>query len=396
MTQDYFPENFVKDALSRCVVEVMMREWPQQWLNLLPLILCKKCNTSVLYVLWRLAEDVGIHFKPNNKLRRQEILNMMTTSMPQILGYISETLQSSDHRLSLLALNTLTSYLEWITIEGSLIQFLSHILSSSPSSSETFLLQAKIIASDCLEAILSRRKFKDEETTALQTFFSEENLSSILQVSRICQDNIKVGGSFEFLDLSKRMASLLTNAAKFALNSDVLRDPSNPVMAVLMKENFDLLSHANQSISFTTLSFWKTFTKEPLNVEDGQFIRSYFRILPQLLYKLPDDHDFVINEFDSYEEYETFFFQKRADVLAILRQLTLTKDEVTFDCCLHLLEQLMTNLKSHQNKKQRRKDWEIMACIFESVTIKLPSPGKVIFYVLDYFFKNDEVSVNNS
>jgi hypothetical protein len=149
-------------------------------------------------------------------------------------------------------------------------------------------------------------------------------------------------------------------------------------MQVVMKELFSLLSHQNQSIAFMTLSFWKTFVKEPVNIEDGQFVRSYFGLLPQLLSKLPDNHDFVIHEFDSYEEYEFFFFQRRADVLSILKQVTVTNDEVTFDCCLQCLEQLLTNLKSNGDKsKQEKKEWEIMAVILESVTVKLPSPSKV-------------------
>ena len=31
-----FTENFLKDGLGKCVVEVIMREWPQNWPDLLP------------------------------------------------------------------------------------------------------------------------------------------------------------------------------------------------------------------------------------------------------------------------------------------------------------------------------------------------------------------------
>lgn len=382
LSRDNLPESFLKDALSRCIVEVIMREWPQKWPNFLPLSLSINCNTSTLYVLWRLAEDVGIHFKPTNSTRRREILNMITSSLGQILGYISVCLQSSDRRINLLALDTLTSYLEWITVESSLIQFLCHILSIDPSNSDSFLIRSKMTSCDCLIAILSRKKYKDEELSAVLSIFSEKNLSSIIQVSRVCQEKIKVSGSFEFLDLAKRVSSLMTTAAKFAISQESLKKESCQTIDIMIKELFALLSHPNHSLSLVTIPFWKNFAKDPGNLSGSrgdEFVRQYFSLLSLLLKRLPQDHDFVVHEFDSFEDYETFFFRGKTDVLDILRHVTESKDQVSFDCCLQLLNLLFSNLKSTVNPKDCRRDWEVMAWILDAVSNRVPDPEKVTF-----------------
>lgn len=55
----------IKDALSRVVVEMIKREWPQQWPTLLAELqtACKHGGSQtelVLFVFLRLAEDVAL------------------------------------------------------------------------------------------------------------------------------------------------------------------------------------------------------------------------------------------------------------------------------------------------------------------------------------------------
>ena len=391
--QDNLSETFFKDALRRCVVETMMREWPQKWPNLLHnVLLSSPCNSSVLLVLLRLGEDVGIHLKPlNSSLRRREILNMITSSTGSILSYISSCLQSNDRRINLLALNTLSSYLEWISVESSLLQFLCSILTVDPSNSDSFLLQSKQMSCECMTTIMSRKKLKDEEVTALFTILSDTNLSSIILLSRICQDKIKVKGSFEFLDVGKRVARLLTCVAKFALQHQDSINDSN-ILPSLTKELFALLSHPNQSLSFSTIEFWKAFLKAPdiPSVAAEDFSRQYFSLLPSLLTKLPQDHDFVLHEFDSFEEYESFFHKEKVELVNILRLMTEIKDELTFDCSLQLLHHLLStrNLSSSRLEKST-KDWDIMVFILDAVCSRLPNPKKVCihsYFILYRFY----------
>lgn len=58
-------QGHIKDAVSRLVVEMIKREWPQQWPGLLDELneLCSRGETQtelVLLVLLRLAEDVAV------------------------------------------------------------------------------------------------------------------------------------------------------------------------------------------------------------------------------------------------------------------------------------------------------------------------------------------------
>ena len=184
LSDESLSANFLSDGLSRCVVEVMMREWPQKWPQLLPLLLSMPKKTSVLHVLWRLAEDVGIHFKPKNAQRRREILTTITEHLNLILGYIWDCLQSDQSSLCLLALKTLTAYLEWTPIEGQLIRFLCHILSTPTSPDNHLLVQSKTIACDCLVNLMGRKKLKGSEAEAIAVLFTDDILSVLFYLLR--------------------------------------------------------------------------------------------------------------------------------------------------------------------------------------------------------------------
>jgi exportin-5 len=184
LTDSSLSENFLSSALSRCFVEVMQREWPQKWPNLMTLMLSMPKNTSVLHVLLQLGEDVGIHFKPKNPARRRDILNTMNQSIPQIMEYLWDCLQSGHSHICNLSLRTLTAYLEWIPIESQLIRLLFHILSLPCSPGNNPIIQSKVMACDCLISILSRKKMKDAEVEALSVLFMNENLSILFNLLR--------------------------------------------------------------------------------------------------------------------------------------------------------------------------------------------------------------------
>lgn len=89
-------EAHIKDALSRVVVEMIKREWPQQWPSLMQELdaLCSIGPTQtelVLLILLRLAEDVLI-FQTVPNQRRREIMQGLTSSLSQLHEYFLRTL----------------------------------------------------------------------------------------------------------------------------------------------------------------------------------------------------------------------------------------------------------------------------------------------------------------
>lgn len=92
-TEPFLQEaNHIKDALSRVVVEMIKREWPQQWPTLLA-ELSQACTRGesqtelVLLVFLRLVEDVALLQTLESNQRRKDIYQALTTNMSAIFTF---------------------------------------------------------------------------------------------------------------------------------------------------------------------------------------------------------------------------------------------------------------------------------------------------------------------
>ena len=142
---------FMKDALARVVVELVKREWPQQWPSLLQELdsLCALGETQtelVMFVLLRLVEDVAVLQTLEQSQRRKEIYSALTANMEQIFSFLLGLLEkhyrayretsSPEHcRVATAILNTFGALVEWVNIQHSmandkyLLRCLTHLLS---------------------------------------------------------------------------------------------------------------------------------------------------------------------------------------------------------------------------------------------------------------------------
>lgn len=86
-------EAHIKDALSRVIVELIKREWPQQWSTLLA-ELSEVCTLDesqtelVLLDFLRLIEDVALLQTLKSNQGRKDIYQALTTNMAQIFAFI--------------------------------------------------------------------------------------------------------------------------------------------------------------------------------------------------------------------------------------------------------------------------------------------------------------------
>lgn len=92
-------ENHIKDALSRVVVEMIKREWPQQWPTLLA-ELSQACTRGesqtelVLLVFLRLVEDVAILETLESNQRRKDIYHALTSNMTEIFSFFLRLMET--------------------------------------------------------------------------------------------------------------------------------------------------------------------------------------------------------------------------------------------------------------------------------------------------------------
>lgn len=91
-------ETHIKDALSRVIVEMIKREWPQQWSSLLDelSLACTRGESQtevVLLVFLRLVEDVALLQTLESNQRRKDIYQALTTHMAQIFAFFLKLME---------------------------------------------------------------------------------------------------------------------------------------------------------------------------------------------------------------------------------------------------------------------------------------------------------------
>ncbi|XP_039198691.1 exportin-5 isoform X2 [Crotalus tigris] len=170
-------ESHIKDVLSRIVVEMIKREWPQHWPDMLKELdtLSEEGETQtelVMFILLRLAEDV-VTFQTLPAQRRRDIQQTLSQNMEKIFSFLLNTLQQNVNkyrcakmdaaqeskaqancRVGIAALNTLAGYIDWVAM--------NHITADNCKLLEMLCLllnepELQIGAAECLLIVVSRK-----------------------------------------------------------------------------------------------------------------------------------------------------------------------------------------------------------------------------------------------
>lgn len=174
------------NASSRCVIEVLMREWPQNWPQFMSHLLQRDSELS-LFVIWQLAEDIGLFFLPNNAQRRREMNNEFLNNINNIYSYISNCLMSNDFNMRLISLSTLNGLLEWTPIDSNVLNILVQMLANhcnDTNDSNDKSIEMKQSICDCLLLCLNRKTLKPNDKIAIQILFTESNINLIVNIVR--------------------------------------------------------------------------------------------------------------------------------------------------------------------------------------------------------------------
>ncbi|CAG2117811.1 unnamed protein product, partial [Medioppia subpectinata] len=175
------------NGLSRCVVEVVIREWPQNWPQFIPHLLQKESTLS-LYCIWQLSEDIGIFFRPNNGQRRREITNELNNNLNEIYSYIYKCMDSPDTDLCLTAICTLNVMFEWTQLDENLLNALMQRLAADYHHNKCIQMKQSIC--DCLLVCLNRKQLKPNDKIAIQTLHNNYNISIIVSIVGSLQTNL--------------------------------------------------------------------------------------------------------------------------------------------------------------------------------------------------------------
>ncbi|XP_071432148.1 exportin-5 isoform X1 [Pithys albifrons albifrons] len=354
-------ESHIKDVLSRIVVEMIKREWPQHWPDMLKELdtLSTQGETQtelVMFILLRLAEDV-VTFQTLPTQRRRDIQQTLTQNMEKIFSFLVNALQQNVNtyrcvvgapqeqevlttpqktdlaqepkaqancRVGIAALNTLAGYIDWVA--------LSHITADNCKLLEMLCLllndpELQVGAAECLLIAVSR-KGKLEDRKPLMVLFGDVAMHCILSAAQTADGEGLVEKHYVFL---KRLCQVLC-----ALGSQLCAllgsccDVETPANFGKYLESFlAFTTHPSQFLRSSTQITWGALFRHEVLSRDPLLLAIIPRYLHASMTSLvkvgfPSKTDSPICEysrfdFDSDEDFNAFFNAFRAQQGEVVR-----------------------------------------------------------------------------
>ncbi|XP_036724504.1 exportin-5 isoform X3 [Balaenoptera musculus] len=340
-------ENHIKDVLSRIVVEMIKREWPQHWPDMLIELdtLSKQGETQtelVMFILLRLAEDV-VTFQTLPPQRRRDIQQTLTQNMERIFTFLLNTLQENVNkyqqvktdnsqeskaqancRVGIAALNTLAGYIDWVSM--------SHITAENCKLLEMLCLllneqELQLGAAECLLIAVSR-KGKLEDRKPLMVLFGDVAMHYILSAAQTADGGGLVEKHYVFLKRLCQVLCALGNqlCALLGVDSDV-ETPAN--FGKYLESFLAFTTHPSQFLRSSTQMTWGALFRHEILSRDPlllAIIPKYLRASMTNLVKMgfPSKTDspsceYSRFDFDSDEDFNAFFNSSRAQQGEVMR-----------------------------------------------------------------------------
>ncbi|XP_051161019.1 exportin-5 [Leptopilina boulardi] len=404
-------EAHIKDALSRVIVEMIKREWPQQWPTLLAELseVCTRGESQtelVLLVFLRLVEDVALLQTLESNQRRKDIYQALTTNMAQIFAFflrlmeqhfsefqkqtnLGRNTEAAAHSGVVRAvLKTLTGFVEWVSInhimadEGRLLQILCLLLGN-----QVF----RCSAAECLLHVVDR-KGKADDRKQLMILFTEEALRCIYVAATAAPPPPGPNDLYEshYLFLKKLTQVLIGMATQLCLlwgkdDSSGIR-PTN--FNIFLDTVIHFTMHSNLTLTHLANSIWILFFKhEQIKIDSLllTYVPKYIESTGPKLIKVTYSNGRQANgtsalyfdsDYDTEEEFKIFFHRFRMDLLEGFRNATMVAPLVTFAYVQHWLTAKITKgmndigYKCDPNDREYL-EWEALANALDSVVSRI-------------------------
>ncbi|XP_057339906.1 exportin-5 [Microplitis mediator] len=400
-------ETHIKDALSRVIVEMIKREWPQQWPTLLA-ELSQACTRGesqtevVLLVFLRLVEDVALLQTLESNQRRKDIYQALTTNMAEIFAFFlrlmeqhySEFQKKSDvgnvteaaahSKVVQVVLLTLTGFVEWVSInhimadDGRLLQILCLLLGH-----RTF----QYAAAECLLQVVNRKGKGDRKP--LMLLFTEEALrciytAAVTPVSHSSHESHE--NHYLFL---KKLTQVLTGMATQLCTLWGKEDlsMSRPAhFSLFLDTVMSFTVHASLTLNHLANAIWIMLFRHDQAKTDTlllTYVPKYVESIGPKLIKVsyPSGHTngmtaYCLSDYDSEEEFIVFNHRFRMDLLEGLRHATMVAPLVTFAYVQEWLKtkinQGMANVRYASNPNDEvYYQWEALAQALDSVISRI-------------------------
>ncbi|XP_072526309.1 exportin-5 [Salminus brasiliensis] len=408
-------QSHIKDALSRIIGEMIKREWPQHWPDMLKemetLTSYGETQTElVMLILLRLAEDV-ITFQTLPTQRRRDIQQTLTQNMGSIFAFLltilqhhvdeyrrlkvlpGQELKAKAHcRVAVATLNTLAGYIDWVA--------LFHITNENCQLLEILCLllsepELQLEAAECLLIAVSR-KGKLEERKPLMVLFEDVAMHYILSAAqsadgansdqpagagldekryiflkRLCQVLCALGG---------QLCALVGSAVE-------VKVPVN--LNKYMEAFLAFTTHPSQFLRSSTLTTWASIFRHEVLAKDptlAQMAVKYMKATMTNLVKtgFPSKSDspsceYSRVDFDCDEDFIIFFNAYKAQQGEVVRQACKIAPFEAFQIAAEWLQYQLNSPLDTGNTKSKNGEglctvlspsvvqWEAMTFFAESV-----------------------------
>ncbi|MBN3324059.1 XPO5 protein, partial [Atractosteus spatula] len=351
-------ESHIKDALSRIVVEMIKREWPQHWPDMLKELeaLTKQGEAQtelVMLILLRLAEDV-VTFQTLPTQRRRDIQHTLTQSMDSIFSFLLSILQLNVNkyrklkldptqelklclvparlssqakahcRVGVATLNTLAGYIDWVSLvhithdNCRLLEMLCLLLSEP---------ELQVEAAECLLIAVSR-KGKLEDRKPLMVLFDDVAIHYFLSAAQTADGEGLLERHYVFLKRLCQVLCALGSQLCSLVGSDVKVDvPAN--LGKYMEAFLAFTTHPSQFLRSSTQVTWGSFfrhevlSKDPVIIEmTSKYMRATMTNFVKTGFPSKSDSpscEYSRMDFDSDEDFNSFFNSFRAQQGEVVR-----------------------------------------------------------------------------
>ncbi|KAM4692893.1 exportin-5 isoform 2-T2 [Discoglossus pictus] len=387
-------EGHIKDVIARIVVEMIKREWPQHWPEMLTELetLTKHGEAQtelVMFILLRLAEDVvTFHTLPTQ--RRRDIQSTMTQNMDKLFAFMLNILQESVRayqqlkadpaqkekakglcRVAVSALNTLAGYVDWVSINHitddncKLLEMLCLLLGES---------ELQVEAAECLLISVSR-KGKLEDRVPLLLLFGDTAMNYIMCAAQMVDGEMLLEKRYVFL---KRLCQVLC-----ALGNQICALTGSPDIKVTTPDNFckyldslmGFTRHPSQFLRSSTLMTWGALFRHEVLSRDPQLmavVPEFLQVSMTNVVKVgfPSKNDSLSCEYsrldcDNDEDFIAFFTTFRSMMGDVMRAACRLDPRTGFSIALDWLKYQISaplDLGSQNNK-----------CVEDLCTVLSPS-----------------------
>lgn len=409
--------NHMKDALSRIVVEMVKREWPQQWPGLMTELshissLGESQTVLVLLVFLRLVEDVHTLQTLESNQRRKDLYQALTMNLGEIFNFFTRLIESHMNKYRELTaqgsrpedivphcsvvqtvLLTLTGFLEWVPVthvmadEGRLLQDLCLLLDQK---------DFQCGAADCLLLIVGR-KGKPEDRKPFMVLFGNDVMACMFRSA--CSSSPTDEAGYKYLKL---LAQVLTGlglllCGVWGKDEGASAQPSS--FSTFLEIILSFTRHPSLTLTHTVSQLWgalfrhEAISRQPIMLE---FIPKWVEAAAPKAVKVayPSVRSTVITadssyyaglDYDSKEEFNMFNSQLRIIICENFRQATFIAPLITYGYVERWLQQRIQQSISDPTpltlSSPAYQEWAALAVIMDSVLSKIlqvaerPSPA---------------------